>query len=154
MKKRMVAAGLIVMVALGVSYVFAGGPGSGPRAGGYGPGNGPGNCGSFMGVTDLTPEQQAKLQDLRKKHHEEMAPLREKMFSLRQDLQTLWADPKADPQVIQNKEKEMDTLRSQMREMAVQFKMEARSNLTPEQIASSSGSGCGRGGRGYGRGPF
>ena len=155
MKKRMLAAGLIVMLAFGVSYVFAGGPGFGHRAGaGYGSQSGPGNCIGFSAVANLTSEQQTKLQALRQKHRDEVAPLREEMFSLRKELQTLWADPKADPNVIQEKEKEMDNLRAQMHEKAVQFKMEARSYLTPEQIASLSGSGCGRGGRGYGRGPF
>ena len=82
-----------------------------------------------------------------------MAPLREKMFNLRQELQALWADPKVDPQVIQDKENELNDLRTQMRDKAVQFKIEVRSYLTPEQIASF-GSGCGQGKRGYGRGPF
>ena len=146
MKKTMFTLGLAVLVVVGVSYVFAGGPG-------FGPGKGPGNCPGFLGVSDLTSEQQTKLQDLRQNHHNEVAPLKEKMFNLRQELQVLWADPKVDPKVIQDKENELNDLRSQLRDKAVQFKIEARSYLTPEQIASF-GSGCGQGKRGYGRGPF
>ena len=146
MKKTMFALGLAVLVVMGVSYVFAGGPG-------FGPGRGPGNCPGFWGVSNLTSEQQTKLQDLRQNHYTEVAPLKEKMFNLRQELQALWADPKVDPQVIQDKENELNDLRTQMRDKAVQFKIEVRSYLTPEQIASF-GSGCGQGKRGYGRGPF
>ena len=146
MKKTMIALGLLALVLTGVSYVFAGAPG-------FGPGNGPGNCPGYRGVTNLTSEQQAQLQDLRQKHRNEAVPLRDQMFNLRQELRALWADPKADPQVITAKEKELNVLRNQMRENAVQFKLEARSFLTPEQI-SSFASGCGRGGRGHGRGPF
>ena len=146
MKKTMFALGLAVLVVMGVSYVFAGGPG-------FGPGRGPGNCPGFWGVSNLTSEQQTKLQDLRQNHYNEVAPLREKMFNLRQELQALWADPKVDPQVIQDKENELNDLRTQMRDKAVQFKIEVRSYLTPEQIASF-GSGCGQGKRGCGRGPF
>ncbi|OGP87062.1 MAG: hypothetical protein A2156_09275 [Deltaproteobacteria bacterium RBG_16_48_10] len=146
MKKTMIVLGLAALVLIGVSYVFAGGPGFGPK-------NGPGNCPGFWGVSDLTSEQQTKLQDLREKHYNEVAPLREKMFNLGQALRATWADPKADPQVIQDKEKELNDLRDQMRDKAVQFKLETRSFLTPEQI-SSFGSGCGRGRKGYGPGPF
>jgi Spy/CpxP family protein refolding chaperone len=146
MKKTMIALGLLALALTGVSYVFAGGPG-------FGPGSGPGNCPGFEGVTNLTSAQQAQLQELRQKHRDEAAPLRNQMFTLRQELRALWANPKPDPQVITAKEKELDVLRSQMRENAVQFKLEVRSFLTPEQV-SSLGSGCGRGGRGHGRGPF
>jgi len=142
----MIALGLVTLVLTVVSYVFAGGPG-------FGPGNGPRNCPGFAGLTDLTSEQQTQLQDLRQKHRNEALPLRNQLFALRQELRALWAAPKADPQVITAKEKELDVLRNQMRENAVQFKLEARSFLSPEQI-SSFGSGCGRGGRTRGRGPF
>ncbi|RPJ00346.1 MAG: periplasmic heavy metal sensor [Deltaproteobacteria bacterium] len=146
MKKTVIALGLAALVVMGVSYASAGGPG-------FGPGKGPGNCTGFFGVSNLTSEQQTQLQDLRQTHYNEIAPLRERMFSLRQELQALWADPKADPQAIRDKENELTELRNQMRDKAIQFKLEARNYFTPEQIASF-GSGCGRGGRGYGRGPF
>lgn len=142
MKKTLIALGLAAVVLVGASYVFAG-PG-------FGPGNGPRNCPGFGGA-NLTTEQQTQLKDLHQKHYNEMAPLREKRFTLRQELRSLWADPKSDPKVIQGKEKELTDLRDQMREKAVEFKLEARNSLTPDQI-SNFGAGCGRGGRSGGSG--
>jgi Spy/CpxP family protein refolding chaperone len=147
MKKTLVVIGLVAVMFLGVSYVYARGPGFGS---GRGPGAGPGNCPGFGGASNLTPEQQTQMRDLQQKHYNEVAPLREKMFNLRQELRALWADPKADRQVIQSKTREMSDLRDQMQDKMVQLKLEARNLLTPDQI-SAFGAGCGKGGKG-GRG--
>ena len=96
---------------------------------------------------NLTSEQQTQMKDLQQKHYNEMAPLREKMVNLRQELRTLWADPKADPKVIQGMEGQLSDLRNQMQDKGVQFRLEARKLLTPEQV-SSFGAGPGKGGRG------
>ena len=149
MKRTVIALGLAVAVALGATYVFAGGPG-------FGPGKGPRNCGGGWGTENLTSEQQTKMEELRQQHHNEVAPLRDKMVSLRQELQTLWSDPKADPKVIQAKAKEMNDLRDQMQDIMVEFRLETRNLLTPDQI-QAMGAGCGQGpgfGRGQGRGCF
>ncbi|OGP62982.1 MAG: hypothetical protein A2170_01050 [Deltaproteobacteria bacterium RBG_13_53_10] len=143
MKKTWVVLGLVAVMFLGVSYVYARGPG-------FGPGGGPGNCPGFGGASNLTSEQQTQMRDLQQKHYNEMAPLREKMVNLRQELRTLWADPKADPKVIQDKERQMSELRDQTRDKGVEFRLEARNLLTPDQI-SALGAGPGKGGRG-GRG--
>ena len=97
------------------------------------------------------------MQELHQKHYNEVAPLREKMFSLRQELRTLWSDPKADSKAIEEKTKEMNALRNQMQDKKVQFRLETRSLLTPDQI-KAFGSGCGqgfgpKGSAGPGRGP-
>ena len=147
MKKTAIALGLAVVVALGATYVFAGGPG-------FGPGKGPRNCGEGWEAANLTSEQQTKIQELRQQHHNEVAPLRDKMVSLRQELRTLWSDPQADPKVIQAKTKEMNELRDQMQDKMVEFRLETRNLLTPDQI-QAIGAGCGEGpglGRGHGRG--
>jgi Spy/CpxP family protein refolding chaperone len=146
MKKTVIALGLAVVVLLGITYVYAGGPG-------FGPGKGPGNCAGGCGGLNLTSEQQTKMKEMHQQHYDEVAPLREKMFSLRQELRTLWSDPKANSGVIQEKTKEMNDLRNQMQEKMVEFRLEARNLLTPEQI-EAMGAGCGQGpGRGPGRGP-
>ena len=147
MKKTLVVLGLVAVMFLGVSYVYARGSGFGS---GRGVGAGPGNCPGFGGASNLTSEQQTQMRDLRQKHYDEMAPVREKMFSLRQELRTLWSDPKADPKVLQDKERQMSELRDQARDKGVQFRLEARNLLTPDQI-SAFGAGCGKGGKG-GRG--
>ena len=149
MKKTVIALGLAVVVALGATYVFAGGPG-------FGPGKGSRNCGGGCRVANLTSEQQTKIQEVRQQHHNEVAPLRDKMVSLREELRTLWSDPKADPKVIQAKTKEMNNLRDQMQDKMVEFRLETRNLLTPDQI-QAMGAGCEQcpgHGRGQGRGCF
>jgi len=149
MKKTLLALSLITVLILGVTYVYAQNPGHGP---GQGPGwkgehcRESGNPGKFP---NLTPEQKANFQELRRKFNEETAQLRESLVSKRIELQSLWTNPNADPKAIVDKEKELRDLQNQMKDKAVQAKLEARKFLTPEQI-QESGPGMGRGfGRGH-----
>ena len=170
MYKTIVALGLAAVMVLGVTYAFAQGPGYGPS---YGPGHremryqghwGPGKDYS------LTPEQRTKFQELRRKFREENAQLIGAIMGKRLELESLWTDPKADSNILLQKEKELRGLQDQMREKVVQMKLEVRKFLTPEQIANwKSGWRMGRGramggrghmmgygygmGRGYGMGP-
>jgi len=152
MKKGMLAVALVVIL-LGAVLVYAQGPGQGP---GYGPGRGHGRCwesGDPGKGASLTDEQRAQLQDLRKKFHDETAQLRESVFAKRQELHSLWSDPKAETSAIMNKEKELRYLQDQMQDEALQLKLEARKILTPEQLSEFGGRGMGPGfGRGHGKG--
>jgi len=143
MKKRIVVLGLVAVMVLGVAYAFAQGPGSGP-----GPGNRPGW--GHEKWSSLTPEQQTKFQELRQKFNDETAQLRGTMLTKRLELQSLWRNPKADSKAILEKEKEFRSLQNQMKDKAVQLKLEARTILTPEQL-SQFGSGWGMG-HGFGGG--
>lgn len=149
MKKTLLALSLITVLILGVTYVYAQNPG-------HGPGHGPGwkgergseseNPGRF---SNLTPEQKTKFQELRRKFNEETAQLRGALVTKRVELQSLWTNPNADPKAIVDKEKELRDLQNQMKDKALQAKLEARNFLTPEQI-QESGPGMGRGfGRGH-----
>ncbi len=146
MRKLVVALGLLAVVILGVSYVYAQGSGYGRM--GW----------SYEKWSSLTPEQKTKFQELRQKFNDETARLRGAMVTKRLELQSLWSDPKADGKAIQEKEKGLTGLQDQMRDKAFQFKLEARKILTPEQLAQfgpGSGMGPGFGGRrmmGYGPG--
>jgi Spy/CpxP family protein refolding chaperone len=159
MRKLVVALALAAVVVLGVTYVYAIGPGYGRT--GWG----------FEGWSSLAPEQQTKFQELRQKLDNETAQLRGTIVTKRLELQSLWSDPKADPKAIQEKEKELRSLQDQMRDKTIQFRLEARKVLTPEQLTQlgpgrgigpglgggrmmgySPGTGCGyRRGPGYGR---
>jgi len=143
MKKKVVVLGLIAVMVLGVAYAFAQGPGSGP---------GPGRRSDWGHEkwSSLTPEQQTKLQELRQKFNDETAQLRGTMLTKRLELQSLWRNPKADSKAILEKEKEFRSLQNQMKDKAVQLKLEARTILTPEQL-SQFGPGLGMG-RGFGGG--
>jgi len=143
MKKTFVVLGLVAVMVLGVAYAFAQGPGAGPR-----PGRGPGWGQEKW--SSLTPEQQTKLQELRQKFNDETAQLRGTMLTKRLELQSLWRNPKADSKAILEKEKEFRSLQNQMKDKAVQLKLEARTILTPEQL-SQFGPGLGMG-RGFGGG--
>ncbi len=158
MRKLVVALVLAAVVVLGVSYVFAKGPGYGRSWGDE--------------RSSLTPDQRTKFQELSQKFDDETAQLRGTILTKRLELQSLWTNPKADPKAIQDKEKELTTLRDQMRDKAIQFRLEVRKVLTPEQLAQlgpglrmgrgfgggrmmgyGSGMGCGYGrGSGYGMG--
>ena len=142
MKKGVIVLGLATVMFLGITYAYAFGPGFGPRHGG-----------AFSGpqVSNLTPEQKTKFQELRRKFNEGTTQLRGTMFSRRLELQSLWTDPKADAKAITDKEKELRDLQNQMRDKRVQLRLEARNILTPEQL-SEFGPGMGRGMRGPGMG--
>lgn len=144
MKKMIIALGLAVVMLLGVTYVYAQGPGMGPGHRGMHESWGPEKD------NPLTPEQKTKFQELRRKFREENANLIGAMVTKRLELQSLWTDPKADPKAILGKEKELRELQTQLRDKGIQMKLEARKFLTPEQIANF-GPGCGMG-PGYGRG--
>jgi len=145
MKKLIVVMGLVALLVMGTTYVLAKGPG----------GPGPGrmadeNWGCQKGVS-LTPDQRTKLQELRRKLNEETAQLREAIRAKSQELRSLWTNPTADSKVIMEKEKELRTLRDQIRDKAVEMRLEARTILTPEQL-EQTGKGRGAGpasGRGY-----
>jgi Spy/CpxP family protein refolding chaperone len=143
MKKTVVVLGLVAVMVLGVAYAFAQGPGQGP-----GPGHRPGWGQEKW--SSLTPEQQTKFQELRQKFNDETAQLRGTMLTKRLELQSLWRNPKADSKAILEKEKEFRSLQNQMKDKAVQLKLEARTILTPEQL-SQFGPGLGMG-RGFGGG--
>ncbi len=149
MKRKIVLLGLVAVMLLSVTYVYAQGQGMGP-------GMGPGHRGSheFWGSGrdySLTPDQKAKLQELRRKFGEENAKLIGAMVAKKIELKSLWTDPKADPNAILQKERELRDLQNQLKDKGIQMKLEARKFLTPEQIENwrpGFGMGPGRG-RGY-----
>jgi Spy/CpxP family protein refolding chaperone len=143
MKKTIVLLGLVALMVLGVTYVYAQGPGMGPGH------RGMHESWSHGKDYPLTSEQKTKFQELRRKFREENAKLIGAMVTKRLELQSLWTDPKADSKAILDKEKELRDLQNQLRDKAVQMRLEARKFLTPEQIAGF-GPGCGMG-PGFGR---
>ena len=143
MRKTIVVLGLVAVMLFGVAYVYAQGPGMGPGHRGMHESWGPGKD------NPLTSEQKTKFQELRRKFREENAKLIGAIVTKRLELQSLWTDPKADSKAILDKEKELRDLQNQMRDKAVQMRLEARKFLTPEQIVEF-GQGCGMG-PGFGR---
>jgi Spy/CpxP family protein refolding chaperone len=144
MKKTLFALSLVTVLILGVTYVYAQGPGSGPGHKGMASQE----CWGSGKWSSLTPEQKTKFQELHQKLNEETAQLRGTLLTKRLELRSLWSNPKADSKAIMDKEKEMRDLQNQMKDKMIQFKLEARKFLTPEQIAEFGqhrGMGHGRG---------
>jgi Spy/CpxP family protein refolding chaperone len=153
MKKMIITCGWAALILFGVTYGYAQGPGIGPghRAMHFQESLGSGKA------FQLTPEQKNQFRELRRKFQQENAQLIGALVTKRLELRSLWADPKADSKVILDKEKEFSDLQGQMRSKMVEYKLEARKFLSPEQMAHwKPGWGMGRGrmmGRGSKMGP-
>ena len=146
MKKTVVSVALVTMMLFGAAYVYAEGPG-------FGQGHSGMHHRGYSSEHSLTPEQQAKFQELRRKFTEDNAKLIGEIVTKRIELRSLWTDPKADSKAILDKEKELRGLQDQMKDKRVQMKLEARKFLTPEQIANwKPGREMGRGRMMAGRG--
>ena len=130
MKKAMVALGLVVVMLLGVSYVYAQERGNPPE---HGRMHGEKSWGHGKGL-NLTPEQKVKFRELRRKFIRETAQLRGELLTKKLELRLLWTDPKANSQAILAKERELRDLKNRMKDKVVQYKLEFRKSLTPEQI--------------------
>jgi len=152
MKRAMIALGLVMAMALGVSYVYAQEQVDPPRHGWM---HGEKSWGHGK-TLNLTPEQKAKFQELRRKFIAENGQLIGGLVAKRLELGSLWTDPKADSQAILAKEKELRDLQNRLKDKIVEYRLEARKSLTPEQIEKlgmmggrsfghCSGTGHGRG---------
>ena len=124
MKKTIIAIGLIAIIFLSVKNVQAHDPMIGSRY------RGMERKGFF-----LNPEQRTKLRELQLKFNEETAQIRGGILTKRLELQSLWTNPNTDAKAIMDKEKEFRELQNQMAEKIVQYKLEVRKLLTPEQIS-------------------
>jgi Spy/CpxP family protein refolding chaperone len=148
MKKAIIALGLVVVMFFGVSYVYAQEQGNPPRHGWI---HGEKTWGQGKRL-NLTPEQKARFQELRRKFIGENAQLIGGLVAKRLELQSLWTDPKADSQAILAKEKELRDFQNRMKDKIIQYRLEARNSLTPEQIEKLGL--MGGMGLGFGRGPM
>ena len=148
MKKAIIGLGLVMVMFLGVSYVYAQEQGNPPRHGWM---HGEKSWGQGKRL-NLTPEQKARFQELRRKFIGENAQLIGGLVAKRLELRSLWTDPKADSRAILAKERELRDLKNRMKDKIVQYRLEARNSLTPEQIEKLGM--MGGMGLGFGRGPM
>ena len=139
MKKTIITLGLLAVLFIGGTYAYSQGPGSGP---GPGPGSGPHwgdrphwGRGDFGSPLNLTPEQKTKLKELGDKFRNETVLLRNSLKVKRLELQALWTTPRPERDKIIAKEKEIIDLTTQLKMKAIDFRLEARGLLTPEQAA-------------------
>jgi Spy/CpxP family protein refolding chaperone len=146
MKKAGIAVVLAVVMFLSYSYVYAQDPGVGPEVKAV-QGH---KCEHHVKKLGLDPQQKASLHELHRKFKGETAQLTGALVTKRLELRLLWTDPKADSGAILAKEKELRNLQNQMWDKIVQYRLEARKLLTPEQIEKLGF--MGEMGFGFGRG--
>jgi Spy/CpxP family protein refolding chaperone len=100
------------------------------------------------GMMNLTPEQAAKIFDLKEKMHADTVDLRRQIMVKQAELAALWEAENPDQHAIVAKQKELNALRDQMQEKMTVFQFEAI------KIAPGCNIGMGMGmGEGYGMGP-
>lgn len=138
-------AAAIATSAFGFGWGRGPGFGSGPRGG---------DLTRIPGL-ELTADQKAQLETMRDAHFKEIEPLREQMFTKRDELRKLWLDADPDQAKIRAAQQEMSTLRDQLQDKMTAFRLEALKVLTPEQREKlKSAAPAGRGfGPGRGMGP-
>lgn len=108
---------------------------------------------------NLSTDQITKINTLRSDFAKETLTLRTGMQTKAMEMRTLMMDPEKNQAKIISLQKDMSTLRQQLQEKSLQFRIKARKVLTPEQIAMLPAGGMRMGmgfsagnGRGMGRG--
>lgn len=86
---------------------------------------------------NLTPDQQTKLKELRDNFRKDTVFLRNDIKVKRLELRALWTVPQPEKDKIMAKQKELMDLVTQLQTKAVDYRLEARSSLTPEQAAQA-----------------
>ena len=86
-------------------------------------------------LLNLTPEQKTKLKELRDNFRKDTVFLRNNIRVKRLELRALWTVPQPEKDKIMAKQKELMDLVSQLQTRVVDFRLEFRSMLTPEQAA-------------------
>lgn len=139
MKKVRLAVTVMAVIPLLGGWALAHGPRGGKTD--QGPGSGYGY------YSNLTSEQQEKLQSLERSFHQDTAEVRGKLHQTTLELQGLWSDPKTDPEKIRAKQREVFELQRQLKERALEHRLAIR-EVVPEQYF-----GCGPWGHGLHKGP-
>jgi len=99
---------------------------------------------------NLTPEQTAKIRDLREGHLKEVKPLQDKLFGKRGEVRLLWLQQTPDKDKIQALQKEIRDIRGEIQDKKTSHRLEVFTNvLTPEQRTQAQAFGA-RGGFGHG----
>lgn len=82
---------------------------------------------------NLTPEQTAKVANMREEIIKQTAPIKEKLFAKRNELKQLWLQSAPDEAKIVAAQKESRELRGQLQDKMTTFRLEVAKLLTTEQ---------------------
>jgi len=103
---------------------------------------------------ELTSEQTGKIQTLHESAKKEIIPVKAQLATKRAEMKLLWTQPTLDAEKIKATQKEIQALRTQIRDTKTDVRIAFRNLLTPEQTSKLLAAGFGRDGRNKkGRGP-
>lgn len=134
MKSRKLS--LLLVLGLGLSLGLAASVWAQPKGKGMGPG---------PGMFNLTPEQAAKIFDLREKMYADTVGLRKQGFVKHAELAALLRAEKPDQNAIQAKQKELEALAGQMQKKMAAFQSEAKKIAPDFDMGMGMGMGMGPG---------
>jgi len=97
------------------------------------------------GHMNLTPDQAAKLFDVKEKFRTDTAALRKQLFVGRAEMAALWKAENPDGKAIVAKVKELSDLRGQLMEKRVLFRLEVRKIVPKPPMKTGMGEGYGMG---------
>jgi Spy/CpxP family protein refolding chaperone len=83
---------------------------------------------------DLTEEQRQAVRKIEKAYEDQINGLQGRLMSKRLELQSVFRDPEADEQTIRARAREVFDLQNECRHMAMDYLVEIRGVLTPEQL--------------------
>ena len=118
MKKTIVVTSLILAIALMASVALAG-PWGG-RFYGMGP-----------AISNLTPEQSAKILALQQAHQEKIAPIQQELWPKKMELRGLWLTQNPDQAKVSALQKEVFDLIDQMQQESSKLRAEILKVITP-----------------------
>ena len=154
MKRLGIAIGIVVLIAAIAYPVFGHGPGwgRGNQMAGNG-GGGPGYCWqNDKGNTNLTPEQQTRLDQLTRKFSTKTATLTNEIWAKSDGLNTVLNAPDPDTEKAKALQGEISDLRSRLAEHQLAFEIEGRKIDPNFRSGGGYGKGYGRHMGGYGPG--
>ena len=93
---------------------------------------------------NLTNDQMQIFQELRDAYSNEMAPLQNQLFSKKAEMRMLWDGSSPDREKLSAMHEEISTLRQRLNQLAVQYQMDCRDVLTPDQQAKLAETATGR----------
>jgi Spy/CpxP family protein refolding chaperone len=122
MKKAVTMMGLTLLLTLMTATAFAG-PGMwGGRFYGMGP-----------MLSNLTPEQSAKILALQQAHYEKIAPIQEELWKKKFELRSLWINQNPDQAKVSALQKEIFDMIDQLQQESSNLRAEMVKVITPQQ---------------------
>ena len=99
---------------------------------------------SVMAALELTPEQTEKIKALHESATQKMTPVKAQLVTKRAEMKLLWAQPTLDADKIKATQKEVQALRTQIRDAQTDMRIAFRNLLTPEQTSKLLSMGFGK----------